>query len=229
MGNLPFIINQYKLIMQTILVISPHPDDESIGCGGTICKHIMEGDRVEVIFLTSGEKGGHGRSEEETIRLREEEAISAGKILNVADVEFWREPDGAFYPNENCVNRLIQKIQTIQPTNIYVPHELEQHPDHKAAAVLVGNVIKKLPADVQLPIVWMYEVWTPIQQIDHIVDITGYITIKQKAIQAHNSQCSVLKFDEAIIGLNRYRGEMHSWPGGDYAEIFSEMKLQFKL
>ena len=209
--------------MQTILVISPHPDDESIGCGGTICKHIMEGDKVEVIFLTSGEKGGHGRSEEDTILLREEEAITAAKILQVAEIEFWREPDGAFYPNENCVNRLVAKIQTVQPSIIYVPHELEQHPDHKAAAALVAKTILFLGDTIQNPVVWMYEVWTPIQQIDHIIDITGYITIKLKAIQAYNSQCSVLKFDEAILGLNRYRGEMHSWPGGDYAEIFKKL------
>ncbi len=210
--------------MQKILVISPHPDDESIGCGGTICKHIAEGDRVEVIFLTSGEKGGHGRSEEETIFLREQEAISAGKILQLSDINFWRQPDGRFQANENCIERIVEKIKNYSPSVIYVPHEDEQHPDHKAAATLVTLALKKFADDVYKPIVWMYEVWTPIQQIDHIVDISEYIAIKQKAIQAYHSQCSVLKFDEAILGLNRYRGEMHSWPGGDYAEIFSALK-----
>ena len=45
-------------LMNRILVISPHPDDESIGCGGTLRKHITEGDSVWVIFLTSGESSG---------------------------------------------------------------------------------------------------------------------------------------------------------------------------
>ena len=209
--------------MQKILVISPHPDDESIGCGGTICKHVTEGDIVEVIFLTSGEKGGHGRPEEETIFLREQEAITAGKILHLTDIDFWRQPDGRFHATETCIERLVKKIKDYTPSIIYVPHNDEQHPDHKAAATLVEHAIKKLADAVHKPIVWMYEVWTPIQQIDHIVDISDLIAIKQKAIQAYHSQCSVLKFDEAILGLNRYRGEMHSWPGGDYAEIFKKL------
>jgi len=211
--------------MQTILVISPHPDDESIGCGGTICKHIKEGDRVEVIFLTSGEKGGHGRPEDETIHIREQEAIIAGEILQLTSVDFWRQPDGAFQANENCIDRLATKIKISKPSVIYVPHHLEQHPDHKAAAALVAQAINKLADNVQKPTVWMYEVWTPIQQIDHIVDISEHIQIKQKAIQAYHSQCSVLKFDEAILGLNRYRGEMHCWPGGDYAEVFKSLNV----
>ena len=125
--------------MQTILVISPHPDDESIGCGGTICKHIEKGDRVDVAFLTSGEKGGHGRPEEETIQLREQEAKTAGKILQLSNIEFWREPDGRFHATENCIERLAEKIKNYTPSVIYVPHEDEQHPDHKAAATLVAH------------------------------------------------------------------------------------------
>ena len=96
----------------------------------------------------------------------------------------------------------------------------EAHPDHQAAATLVINTIPLLPANMEKPIVWMYEVWTPLQQFDHIVDISAYVEIKRKAILAHKSQCSVMSFDEAILGLNRYRGEMFSWPEGEYAETF---------
>lgn len=208
--------------MKKILVISPHPDDEAIGCGGTICKHIAEGDSVEVIFLTSGEKGGHGKPEEETMRIREQESSDASKILGVHYITFWKEPDGNFQVTENTVSKLLEKLVSLQPSIIYVPHEQEEHPDHRAAAFLVMYTITQLPATIILPTVWMYEVWTPMQRMDHIVDISLYTETKRKAILAYKSQCDVLAFDEAILGLNRYRGEMHSWPGGDYAEVFKK-------
>jgi LmbE family N-acetylglucosaminyl deacetylase len=209
--------------MKNILVISPHPDDESIGCGGTIRKHISEGDNVQVIFLTSGEKGGHGKSEDETIVIRENEATAAAAILQISKIDFWKEPDGKFQPSEKNVNRLLDKIKTFQPNIIFVPHNDEEHPDHRAAAQLVSNALDVLSLTIEKPLVLMYEVWTPIQKMDHIVDISDYINEKRNAIRAHKSQCDVLKFDEAILGLNRYRGEMHSWPGGDYAEVFKTL------
>lgn len=211
--------------MQHILVISPHPDDESIGCGGTICTHAAAGDKVELIVLTSGEKGGHGSSEDETIIIREEEAAAAAAILGIANIEFWKQPDGEFNSTDENVNRLVEKIKYYHPSIIYVTHDKEMHPDHKAAARLVATALKSAALPGVKPIVWMYEVWTPIQQINHIVDISDHIDLKRMAIRAHASQCSVLKFDEAIIGLNRYRGEMHCWPGGDYAEVFTSPLL----
>lgn len=210
--------------MNKVLVISPHPDDESIGCGGTICAHHEAGDVVEVIFLTSGEKGGHGISEEEIRSIREQEAISAAEVLSISEVSFWREPDGAFVASSENTKRLKDKIEHFKPDIIYVTHFQEEHPDHKAAAALVKNTISLLDSRTEIPQVWMYEVWTPIQKIDYIVDITSFADKKRLAIQAHKSQCRVLKFDEAILALNRYRGEMHSWPGGDYAEVFTTIE-----
>lgn len=211
--------------MKNVIVISPHPDDEAIGCGGAISNHISEGDHVEVIFLTSGERGGHGRSEAETIKIREQEAFEAASILKIQKIEFWRQPDGGFEANAGNIKRLKNKMETLKANIVYVPHEEEEHRDHKVAALLVRLAISKMDDAIEKAVVWMYEVWTPIQKIDHVVDFTSYMEVKRKAILAHKSQCDVLKFDEAILGLNRYRGEMHSWPGGDYAEIFKEMKI----
>ena len=127
--------------MKKILVISPHPDDEAIGCGGTLSKHIADGDTVEVIFLTSGEKGGHGRPESETAVLREMEAQKAAEILKLSKIDFWRQSDGLFKATSGNIEKLKTKIIKFTPDYIYAPHENEQHPDHHQAALLAQKAI----------------------------------------------------------------------------------------
>lgn len=210
--------------MMQVLVISPHPDDESIGCGGTLRKHVEEGDSVKVIFLTSGEKGGHGRSESETARLREQEALTATQVLGISNIEFLRLPDGALQATHEAIGRLRQVLMGGKIDVIYVPHTNEMHADHRAAVQLLKRTVQDM--DVNGTRVLMYEVWTPLQKIDEIVDITAYVDVKRAAICAHQSQCAVMDFEAATLGLNRYRGEMHSWPGGDYAEVFQELYLK---
>jgi LmbE family N-acetylglucosaminyl deacetylase len=209
-----------------ILVLSPHPDDESIGCGGTIRKHVRDGDAVEVVFLTSGEKGGPaGMEKKELICVRELEAGRAKEILGIHQVEFWRQPDGNLTVTNEVIQRLVSKIKTARPQLVFVTHGNEHHPDHRAAAELTRRALASLAGKAARPRVFMYEVWTPLWRMDHIVDISDFVEIKRNAIRAHESQCAILKFDEAILALNRFRGEMYGWPGGDYAEVFEKMIL----
>lgn len=208
--------------MSGALVISPHPDDESIGCGGTLRKHVLCGDLVHVVFLTSGEAGGHGRSADDTRRLREAEAQDAAAILGVSSTEFWRLPDGMLTLSDAVADRLRETIDRLRPDVMYVTHEHEMHPDHRAAERIVQQalgLVRHRP-----PAVWMYEVWTPLQDIDHVEDISDVIDAKMQAVRAYRTQCDAMRFDDAVLGLNRYRGEMHSWPGGPYAEIFKKAR-----
>ena len=210
--------------MKNILVLAPHPDDEAIGCGGTIRKHVKEGERVRVIFLTSGEKGGHGRSEPETMRVREAEARAAARILGITRIEFWREPDGAVSAHTAVVKRLTDTLRRVKPDLVYVTHDREMHPDHRGAARLLRRAMNGLGKGHSRPDVLLYEIWTPLQQLDEIVDISPFLQTKLAAVRAYRSQCAVVGFEAAVRGLNRYRGEMHSWPGGDYAEVFARLK-----
>ena len=202
---------------QRVLVLSPHPDDEAIGCGGTLRWHVEHGDYVEVIFLTSGERGVCGQDPMKTARIRETEAKAAAKILGYSALEFWREPDGGFRSTTALAERLTKKIHRFKPHRLYVPHPDEMHRDHRAAARLVRRALAKVPV---APDVLFYEVWTPLQHIDHVQDISAQMEKKLAAIRAHKSQCAIMRFDDSAHGLARYRGEMHSWPGGAYAEVF---------
>jgi N-acetylglucosamine malate deacetylase 1 len=206
--------------MANILVVSPHPDDESIGCGGTIRKHVLKGDAVHVVVLTSGEAGGHGRSSEETIRLREQEARDAAEILELTSLQFWHLPDGRLKATATALQQLRRAIRALRPSVIYVTHDREMHPDHRAAYRLVMQAVNELTG--RRPVVLLYEVWTPLQEIDHVEDISEVMETKLAAVRAYRTQCDAVRFDDAVLGLNRYRGEMHSWPGGPYAEIFKK-------
>ena len=70
-----------------VLVIAPHPDDESIGCGGTVALHVQRGDTVNVVFLTSGELGLKQFPREKVWKIREAEADAACKVLGVRPSE----------------------------------------------------------------------------------------------------------------------------------------------
>ena len=206
--------------MTTVLAVSPHPDDEAIGCGGVLRKHVLDGHDTHVAFLTSGEAGGHGREEAGAVREREAEAAAA--ILGLADIEFWRHEDGRLSVNDESIDRLAKNLAHTDPDFIYVPHEGEMHPDHRASAEILRQALQR--NGESSAIVRTYEVWTPMQDMEHIEDISDVIGIKLEAVHAYRSQCDVMRFDEAIGGLNRYRGEMHSWPGGDYAEVFGALR-----
>jgi len=209
-------------MMERVLVLSPHPDDETLGCGGTLRGHIAAGDDVRVVFLTSGELGDQGGDPAQTARVREEEAAAAAAILGVQHIEFWREPDKGLRASADTVRRLTGLLEQWQPQWVYTTHPGESHPDHRAAPRLLRKAVAA--AQVAQPRVLLFEIWTPLQRIQHIVDVSAWMDTKLRAVRAYRSQCAVLRFDEAVAGLNRYRGEMHSWPGGDYAEVFAVMK-----
>jgi LmbE family N-acetylglucosaminyl deacetylase len=202
--------------MTSVLVVGAHPDDEAVGCGGALRRHVLDGDRVTAVFLTSGEGGGHGI--ERPGETREREARAAARILGIAEIDFWREPDGRLRARRAVVERLRDAIRRTRASLLYAPHAQDDHPDHRSAARIVAQAVAAANRRVH---VWHYEIWAPVARVDHVVDISEVIDDKLRAIRAYRSQCDVMRFDDAFRGLARYRGEMHSWPGGPYAEVFS--------
>lgn len=202
-----------------VLIVAPHPDDDVIGMGGTMHQHLQNGDRVDVLYLTSGDAGGDAET-------RESEARAAGRYLGMDDTppatpfHFWNEPDGRLQARPDLIQSLVDMLQRLEIDLVYVTHEAESHNDHRAAARLVREALKQLPALR----CWTYEVWTPQTRVDRLVDISDHIHQKVPAIFMHESQVKQVLFAEAATALNRFRGELHNRPHGPYAEAFARMK-----
>ncbi len=186
---------------ERVLVLAPHPDDETFGCGGTIRMLVSQGEKVKVVFLTSGDKADPSNPEPANyIELREKEAHKALGILGVTDYEFLRFPDRGLFENfEDIKEKLLKIIEAYMPDTIYCPSMAELNPDHRAAAAAALEIQKKL--DFRLA---LCEIATPVR-INTLVDITGVIKIKLKAIKFYKSQLKIIDYLEINRSMNKFR------------------------
>jgi LmbE family N-acetylglucosaminyl deacetylase len=206
-----------------VLVIAPHPDDETIGCGGALCLHQQRGDRVVVAFLTSGELGLKHLPREKARTIREKEAKAAAKILGVTRIHFLRQPDWMLGDHIKTAARALQPIlRAERPHLVYTPHAAEAHPDHQAALLVLRLALKTWRAPA--PELRAYEVWTPLTAHDHIEDISRAMARKLKALRAHRSQLREFNYERAVCGLNSFRGELGA--KCRYAEVFQSVTLE---
>jgi LmbE family N-acetylglucosaminyl deacetylase len=204
----------------SVVVIAPHPDDESIGCGGTLSVHAARGDRVTAVFLTSGERGLKHLPCEEARRIRESEAEAAADVLGICRCTFLRLPDwhvGDHLPEVAASLRPI--LMREAPQRIYLPHVGEWHPDHRACLPAVSAALEG--CSIPCPTLLSYEVWTPLAEYDDGEDITRVMRRKLQAVRCHRSQVEQLRYDRGVRGLNLYRGAV-AW-GCRYAEVFQHV------
>ena len=200
-----------------ILVIAPHPDDESIGCGGTICLHTDRGDHVAAVFLTSGEFALGDLPREKAWAIREAEAEESASILGITSVTFLRRPDHYLGDGiEEAATELRLLLERQQPQLIYLPHAYEGHSDHRACQPIVQAALSSTL--IPPPALLGYEVWTPLSEYDRAENISQTMTRKLQAVCAHRSQTKQVRYDRAVSALNEYRGTMTQV--GRYAEVF---------
>jgi len=201
-------------------VIAPHPDDESLGCGGTI-KHLTLSDvPVDVIFMTRGELGQAAAAnatqeqKESLAAIRSVEAADACKVLGVRNVLFMGGADSHLADRPELAGSLAEILAREPYQRVFCPGPDEDHPDHRAAYEFARTALARNGRPIDL---WLYEVWTPLKPNTY-VPIGGTIDYKRAAIQCHRSQLELLDYKAAFVGLAAYRAIFCR--GARYAEAF---------
>ncbi|MEW6002377.1 MAG: PIG-L deacetylase family protein [Nitrospirota bacterium] len=184
-----------------VLVLAPHPDDETLGCGGSLRLLSRAGTAVKVIFITNGEKADPAvKNRERYAAIREEEALKALNILDLSDYEFLRFPDRQLYEYMDKAKEMIAMIiENFNPDALYSPSSIELNPDHRASAEIALKLQRRFGFKILF-----YELTTPLRP-NILVDITKAFRIKKKAIKAYRTQLNIIDYLRLIIALNTYR------------------------
>jgi LmbE family N-acetylglucosaminyl deacetylase/glycosyltransferase involved in cell wall biosynthesis len=200
------------------LVLAPHPDDETFGCGGTLALHARADDPVKVIFLTNGIQGDSSGKydKDEYVKLRQNEAKKACACLAVTDLEFWPYNDRSLAGSRGALRRMIDLLKDFRPRIVYAPSLLEFHPDHRAACVLLCDALHSHPMDLDVA---FYEIGQPVR-VNLLVDITGVSEQKAQAVDAYQSQLRERPYGDISRALARFRS-LTLAEDAVYAEGFS--------
>lgn len=219
-----------------ILAIGCHPDDLEIGCGGTLSTYVSQGHAVFMCHVANGDKGHAVIMPEELKKIRENEAVQAGRIIGAKDVISLDIPDLEVNSyNEATVNKLIDVIRETKP-DVIITHSPEDYMrDHLEVGKLVFNASFSASVPHAMTQSEVYPNIPPLYYMDTLagvnflpteyVDITNTIEMKLEALNCHGSQIKWmlehdhLDFLDFVRTVSKFRGLQC---GVQYAEGFRQ-------
>ena len=182
-----------------VLVFVPHPDDETLGCGGTLAR-LAPLCPVKVVLVTDG--SGAGGLPEGAGAVRQGEFVRALARLGVTDSLQLNQPDGAFVSSPDLKRQIEKLLADYQPDWVILPSPLDYHRDHVRIAAFLEPLCRRATSVEQL---LFYEVWAPVPAT-HVVDITDQVATKRLALTEHATAMVCGDYERAVDGLNNYRG-----------------------
>ncbi len=213
------------------LCVAPHPDDEALGCGGTLALLAQSGARVGIVWVSDGglshpNSPSHPRPK--LAALRETEALKAADALGACQTFFQRLPDGALpFPDDDGFAEAVESARRIltafAPQTLLLPWRRDPHRDHRASWLIWATAARELNLQRLEYLVWAFEraaqnEWPRVDEADAFrLDIVAVQSRKRAAIAAHQSQISDLIDDDSTAFrlspevLEHFAGEFESW------------------
>ncbi len=222
------------------MVVTPHPDDAEFGVAGTVAQWTREGKDVVYVVCTNGDKGTSDpeMKPERLAKIREEEQLTACKLLGVRDVEFLGYPDQGLEDNHEFRKGLVRMIRKYRPEVVVTSDPYRGyiwHRDHRIAARVTLDAIFPYARDIhsypelakeglQPHRVREVLLWGS-QDTNYRTDITDTFDVKMDALAAHKSQIPPERFAE-MKGRMRERYQLMA-EGEDFelAETFHREQL----
>ena len=219
--------------MENVIVISAHPDDEVLGCGGTLLKHKANGDKIDWLITTS--IFAHQGFSEEKIDSRQKEIAAVKEKLGISKVYKLDYPTMTL--SDESLIKMIPQISDVfnesQPAVVYIVNRSDAHSDHNITfratlactksfrypfvkKVLMYECISETEFGPALP----ENTFTP----TYFVDVSDYQAAKVEIMKIYASELGEHPFPRSIRNINALATFRGASVGVEYAEAFQLLK-----
>jgi LmbE family N-acetylglucosaminyl deacetylase len=226
--------------MKKALVIAAHPDDEILGCGGTMARLTQEGYDFTIAILGEGITSRFDRREDADPMLLQQlhaKAVEAGSMVGVRDVRLFSLPDNRFDTVSLLeVIKIIESlIEEIQPNLVFTQHGGDLNVDHvvtyraalTATRPLSSCRVQSLYAyEVASSTEWSFQNFAPPFQPNAFFDISGFLERKVSAMQVYESEARVFPHPRSPEALANQAGRWGSVVGVRAAEAFQLVRAR---
>ena len=206
-----------------VVCVGGHPDDPESGCAGTLALYTQAGHEVTVVYLTRGERGIRGKSNDEAAVIRSAECEAACKVIG-AKPAFAGQVDGSTVVDSEWAGKIRDIVAAEGPDILFTHWPIDTHMDHQAAAVLTYRAWLSLNPRPQL---YFFEVNLGSQtqgfSPNVYVDIGPVLEKKKEALFAHVSQDGQNIWRKHHEVMAAFRGRE---AGFNAAEAFVQLKRQ---
>jgi len=237
-----FILTKKTDKNRSILIVAAHPDDEVLGCGGTMAACSKKGDDVYLLILgegiTSRDKKRDREKRDRQIKELKKQVRAAGKTLGVKKTFIFDFPDNRFdtVPLLDIIKTIEKIKKEVRPDVVYTHHDGDLNIDHQITFRAVMTAFRPLKNE-QVKEIYSFEVPSSTEwgmdtsscfRPDCFMNIKGTINKKIKALKAYSGEIRDFphpRSAEAVEILARYRGVN---VGLEYAEALKVVRQVFK-
>ena len=224
-------------------MVTPHPDDAEIACGGTVARWVQQGAEVLYVLCSDGSKGTEDpkMTPQQLSEIRKQEQLDAAAVLGVKEVVALGYPDGELEDTREFRGQIVRVIRRFQPEVVISPDPYRLsfyfHRDHRITGQVTQDAVFPYARDrlhfpeLEAEGLEPYKVGTILfwgaEESDTYLDITDTMDLKIKALRCHKSQVSGLSEEDATNWLRKWCREMGEKAGYQYAEGYR--KVQFRI
>ena len=218
--------------MKQVLIVAPHPDDETLGCGGSLLKHRTAGDIIHWLIVT--ERCAESGSSQEVAAMRDAEISSVAEQYGFESVHRLRFPEIKLdsIPFHLVVKAFSDVVRQIQPQIMYVPCPADIHTDHRVAFDAVASCSKwfRYPS---IEKILAYETLSETEfnmnpdkhfRPNVFIDISNHIEEKIAIMQTYHSELACFPFPRSTQALQALAVLRGSTAGCKAAEAFMLLK-----
>ena len=188
--------------MKTVLVIAPHPDDETLGCGGTLLKHKARGDAIHWLIVTSiKQENGFGKAAVETRKQEIQTVSGMYRFDGIHSLDFSTTRVDEL-PMIDLVSGINNVLKKIKPNIVYLPFQDDVHTDHQTVFKAAYSCTKSFRSPSTEKIAMM-----------EILSETEFVPATQTNTFTPNMFVDISDFiDRKIEIMSTYKGEMGEHP-----------------